>query len=181
MEEEGKRYELAASMMEKDEDFLMKNKKMIASLGRGLLAMDESNATCGTRLAPIGIENTDYRTLLMTASGDMESAIDSGGSLQPECTMVRIPNGPSTLAVKEAALGLARYTAISQDSGLVPIMDPEGILLKPSMVTPGAQWKDRATLEQVADYGLKILQRRIPPAVPGIMESFLLIFTLLLS
>lgn len=130
-------------------------------------------------------------------------------------TVVSIPNGPSTLAVKEAASGLARYTAISQDSGLVLIMDPEvlldgdhgmyrtvevaqkwleiffylaennvmfeGILLKPSMVTPGAQWKDRATREQVADSGLKILQRRIPRAVPGIMESFLLIFTLLLS
>ncbi|WMV51540.1 hypothetical protein MTR67_044925 [Solanum verrucosum] len=57
----------------------------------------------------------------------------------------------------------------------------EGILLKPSMVTLGAECKDRATPEQVADYTLKLLQRRIPPAVPGIMASFLLIFTLLLS
>ena len=47
----------------------------------------------------------------------------------------------------------------------------EGILLKPSMVTPGAECKDRATPEQVADYTLKLLQRRIPPAVPGIMAS----------
>ena len=45
----------------------------------------------------------------------------------------------------------------------------EGILLKPSMVTPGAECEDRATPEQVADYTLKLLRRRIPPAVPGIM------------
>ncbi|TVU00640.1 hypothetical protein EJB05_53940, partial [Eragrostis curvula] len=45
----------------------------------------------------------------------------------------------------------------------------EGILLKPSMVTPGAEAKDRATPEQVAEYTLKLLRRRIPPAVPGIM------------
>ncbi|PHU04975.1 Fructose-bisphosphate aldolase 1, chloroplastic [Capsicum chinense] len=44
------------------------------------------------------------------------------------CTVVSIPNGPSTLAVMEAASGLACYTAISQDSGLVPIMDPEVLL-----------------------------------------------------
>jgi fructose-bisphosphate aldolase class I len=45
----------------------------------------------------------------------------------------------------------------------------EGILLKPSMVTPGAEAKDRATPEQVAEYTLKLLHRRIPPSVPGIM------------
>ena len=156
-----------------------------------------------------------------------------------------IPNGPSALAVKEAAWGLARYAAISQvsqqisnnyeygtsyffyhtlclwivteqflllcfalqDSGLVPIVEPEillggehgidrtfevaqkvwaevffylaennvmfeGILLKPSMVTPGAECKDRATPQQVAEYTLKLLHRRIPPAVPGIMVHF---------
>ncbi|KAF3792092.1 Fructose-bisphosphate aldolase [Nymphaea thermarum] len=119
-------------------------------------------------------------------------------------TVVSIPNGPSALAVKEAAWGLARYAAISQDNGLVPIVEPEilldgdhgidrtfevakkvwaevffylaennvtfeGILLKPSMVTPGAECKDRATPEQVAAYTLKLLHNRIPPAVPGIM------------
>ncbi|KAG8662779.1 hypothetical protein MANES_01G143100v8 [Manihot esculenta] len=118
--------------------------------------------------------------------------------------VVSIPNGPSALAAKEAAWGLDRYAAISQDNGLVPIVEPEilldgdhgidrtfdvaqkvwaevffylaqnnvvfeGILLKPSMVTPGAECKDRATPEQVADYTLKLLRRRIPPSVPGIM------------
>lgn len=48
--------------------------KTIASPGRGILAMDESNATCGKRLASIGLENTEanrqaYRTLLVSAPG----------------------------------------------------------------------------------------------------------------
>lgn len=47
----------------------------------------------------------------------------------------------------------------------------EGILLKPSMVTPGAESKDKATPQQVAEYTLKLLHQRIPPAVPGIMVS----------
>ncbi|PHT70315.1 hypothetical protein T459_25419, partial [Capsicum annuum] len=127
---------------------------MVASLGRGILVMDESNATCGKRLAPIGIDNTEanhqyYRTLLMTASGygpptgaNNESwcqGLDGsasraatysqqGDSFAKWRTVVSIPNGPSTLAVKKAASGLARYTAISQDSGLVLIMDPEVLL-----------------------------------------------------
>ncbi|XWS54992.1 hypothetical protein CRYUN_Cryun10bG0136800 [Craigia yunnanensis] len=217
-------------------DELVKTAKTIASPGRGILAMDESNATCGKRLASIGLENTEanrqaYRTLVVSAPGLGEYV--SGAILFEETlyqsttegkkmvdvlveqkivpgikvdkrTVVSIPNGPSALAVKEAAWGLARYAAISQDSGLVPIVEPEilldgehgidrtfevaqkvwaevffylaennvmfeGILLKPSMVTPGAECKDKATPQQVADYTLKLLRRRIPPAVPGIM------------
>ena len=45
----------------------------------------------------------------------------------------------------------------------------QGILLKPSMVTPGADSGKKATPEQVADMTLKMLNRRVPPAVPGIM------------
>lgn len=48
--------------------------KTIASPGRGILAMDESNATCGLRLASIGLENTEanrqaYRQLLVLTPG----------------------------------------------------------------------------------------------------------------
>ncbi|XP_009401792.1 fructose-bisphosphate aldolase 1, chloroplastic [Musa acuminata AAA Group] len=254
-------------------DELVKTAKTIASPGRGILAMDESNATCGKRLASIGLENTEanrqaYRTLLVTAPGlgnyvsgailfeetlyqsttDGRKMVDvlltqnivpgikvdkglvplAGSNDESWCqgldglasrsaayyqqgarfakwrTVVSIPNGPSALAVKEAAWGLARYAAISQDNGLVPIVEPEilldgdhgiertfevaqkvwgevffylaennvmfeGILLKPSMVTPGAECKEKATPEQVAEYTLKLLHRRIPPAVPGIM------------
>merc|ERR1712157_40802 len=45
----------------------------------------------------------------------------------------------------------------------------EGILLKPSMVTPGADNPNKVSPETVAEYTLKMLNRRVPPAVPGIM------------
>ncbi|KAG8368176.1 hypothetical protein BUALT_Bualt15G0017800 [Buddleja alternifolia] len=238
-------------------DELVKTAKTVASPGRGILAMDESNATCGKRLASIGLENTEanrqaYRTLLVTPPGlgqyisgailfeetlyqstvDGKKIVDilveqgivpgikvdkglvplAGSNDESWCqgldglasrsaayyqqgarfakwrTVVSIPNGPSALAVKEAAWGLARYAAISQDNGLVPIVEPEilldgdhgidrtfevatkvwaevffylaqnnvlfeGILLKPSMVTPGAECKDRATPEQFLSGG----------------------------
>ncbi|KAK6922636.1 Fructose-bisphosphate aldolase, class-I [Dillenia turbinata] len=44
-------------------------------------------------------------------------------------TVLSIPNGPSAFAVKEAAWGLARYAAISQDNGLVPIVEPGSCLM----------------------------------------------------
>ncbi|CAL4989321.1 unnamed protein product [Urochloa decumbens] len=254
-------------------DELVQTAKTIASPGRGILATDETNGTCGKKLASIGLENTEanrlaYRTLLVSAPGlgqyisgvilfeetlyqstadgkkitdilveqgivpgikvDKGLAPLAGSNNELWCrgldglasreaayyqagarfakwrTVLSIPNGPSELAVKEAACGLARYAAISQDNGLVPIVEPEilldgehgiertfevalkvwaetfyymaennvmleGILLKPSMVTPGAECEDKATPEQVASYSRKLLHRRVPPAVPGIM------------
>jgi len=52
----------------------------------------------------------------------------------------------------------------------------EGILLKPSMVTHGAECPERATPEKVAEYTLTLLKRRVPPSVPGIMVSHLPVF-----
>ncbi|GMI86379.1 fructose-bisphosphate aldolase 2 [Hibiscus trionum] len=234
-------------------DELVKTAKTIASSGRGILVMDESNATCGKRLASNGLENAEanrqaYRTLLVSTPGLAEhspwyqgqrglvplagsndeswcqgldglasrsAAYYQQGARFAKCnvyvtigihgrTVVSIPNRPSELAVKEAAWGLARYAAVSQDNGLVPIVEPEilldgdhgidrifkvakkvwaevffylaqnnvlfeGILLKPSMVTPGVECKDRATPKQVASYTLSLLRQRIPPPVPGIM------------
>jgi len=117
---------------------------------------------------------------------------------------VNITAGPSEAAVMDCAYGLARYAAICQEAGLVPIVEPEilldgdhnidrtlevaektwaatfkyladfgvlfeGILLKPSMVTPGADHAKKSTPEEVAAYTLRMLKRRVPPAVPGIM------------
>lgn len=53
---------------------LMKNAKHLSSAGRGILASDESNGTCGKRFEAIGVENTeqnrnDYRELLYTVEG----------------------------------------------------------------------------------------------------------------
>ncbi|XVF15869.1 hypothetical protein REPUB_Repub09cG0193300 [Reevesia pubescens] len=224
-------------------DELVKTAKTIASPGRGILAMDECNATCGKRA--ILFEETLYQSttdgkkmvdvlveqnivpgikvdkgLVPLAGSINESWCQGLDGLAPRSAayyqqgarfakwrmVVSIPNGPSELAVKEAAWGLARYAAISQDNGLVPIVEPEilfdgehgidrtfevarkvwaevffylaqnnvmfeGILLKPSMITPSAECKERATPQQVAEYTLSVLRQRIPPAVPGIMEA----------
>ncbi|KAG5395386.1 hypothetical protein IGI04_025349 [Brassica rapa subsp. trilocularis] len=159
---------------------------------------DELVKTAG--LVPlVGSNNESWCQGLDGLSSRTAAYYQQGARFAKWRTVVSIPNGPSALAVKEAAWGLARYAAISQDSGLVPIVEPEilldgehdidrtyevaekvwaevffylaqnnvmfeGILLKPSMVTPGAESKDRATPEQVASYTLKLLRNRIPPA-----------------
>ena len=104
--------------------------------------------------------------------------------------------------MRDCAYGLARYAAIAQSAGLVPIVEPEvlldgdhdidrtlavamdiwaetfkyladngvlfeGMLLKPSMVTPGADSSKKESPERVAEYTLRMLKRRVPPAVPG--------------
>ncbi|KAF8073261.1 hypothetical protein HT031_000922 [Scenedesmus sp. PABB004] len=257
----------------KYDDELIKTANTIASKGRGILAMDESNATCGKRLESIGLENTEdnrraYRELLVSTPGlgqYISGAIlfeetlfqsTSGGKKMVDClteqnivpgikvdkglvplansngeswcmgldgldkrcaeyykagarfakwrSVVSIPAGPSTIAMRDCAYGLARYAAIAQAAGLVPIVEPEvlldgdqdidrclevqeaiwaetfkymadnkvmfeGILLKPAMVTPGADSSAKVPPETVASYTLKMLRRRVPPAVPGIM------------
>eukprot|EP00877_Chromochloris_zofingiensis_P001623 jgi/Chrzof1/11461/Cz05g37140.t1_FBA3[v5.2] len=257
----------------KYDEELMATAKKVASTGRGILAMDESNATCGKRLDSIGLENTEdnrraYRELLVSTPGlgqyisgailfeetlyqstssgkKMTDVLNEQGiipgikvdkglvplansngeswcmgldGLDKRCSeyykagarfakwrsVVSIAAGPSNIALRDCAYGLARYAAIAQNAGLVPIVEPEvlldgdqdidrclevqlavwaetfkymadnnvmfeGILLKPAMVTPGADCPNRATPEVVADYTLKLLRRRVPPAVPGIM------------
>ncbi|KAF2310895.1 hypothetical protein GH714_018232 [Hevea brasiliensis] len=135
------------------------NMKSIASPGRGILAIDESNATCGKRLASIGLDNNEKfvdclrdenivpgikvdKGLVPLPGSNNESwcqGLDGLASRSAEYykqgarfakwrTVVSVPCGPSALAVKEAAWGLARYAAISQDNGLVPIVEPEILL-----------------------------------------------------
>jgi len=43
-------------------------------------------------------------------------------------SVVSIPAGPSQIALRDCAYGLARYAAIAQDAGLVPIVEPEVLL-----------------------------------------------------
>ena len=45
----------------------------------------------------------------------------------------------------------------------------QGILLKPNMVTPGAEHKEKASSDTIAKYTLTTLKIRVPPPVPGIM------------
>ena len=169
----------------------------IASPGRGILAMDESNGTCGKRLDSIGVENTEdnrrtYRELLVSTPGlgqyisgailfeetlyqsdrsgkkftdvlkgqnivpgikvdkglvpmpgsNNESWCQGLDGLEQRCSeyykqgarfakwrsVVSIPSGPSRLASMDCAYGLARYAAIAQSAGLVPIVEPEVLL-----------------------------------------------------
>lgn len=254
-------------------DELLETVTNMTQPGKGILAMDESNPTCGGRLEALGIENTEenrrrYRDVLLTSKGIgkhcggailfdetlYQSATDgrtfvqclkdegmypgikvdtglrplanSNGEqwcqghdqLAERCaayyeagarfckwrTVVSIPAGPTAQAVKVAADGLARYGAIAQNAGLVPIIEPEilldgdhdiernfevaswvwaetfkammdqgvmldRIMLKPSMVAPGADCEKKSNAEEVAAMTLKMLASRVPPCVPGIM------------
>jgi fructose-bisphosphate aldolase class I len=110
---------------------------------------------------------------------------------------------PSATAIAVNAHALARYAALCQEVGLVPIVEPEvlmdgdhslercasvtatvlqavfaelraqgvlleGMLLKPNMVTSGANSPEQASVEQVAEATLEVLLRCVPESVPGI-------------
>ncbi len=112
-------------------------------------------------------------------------------------------NVPTAQVIATNAHALARYAAICQEQGLVPIVEPEvlmdgdhtldacarvteevlhavfhalrqqrvafeGMLLKPAMVLPGADYPSQATPQQVATATLLSLRRTVPAAVRGI-------------
>lgn len=111
---------------------------------------------------------------------------------------------PGALAIEANAEVLARYAAVCQSLGIVPIVEPEvlidgyhtiehcalvseavlravfaalhrhgvyleGMLLKPSMVTPGKSHTSQAGPERVAEATLNVFRRAVPAAVPGIV------------
>jgi len=46
----------------------------------------------------------------------------------------------------------------------------EGTIIKPNMVTPGAQWSGKpASREEIAHATVRVLRRTYVPAIPGIM------------
>jgi fructose-bisphosphate aldolase, class I len=110
---------------------------------------------------------------------------------------------PSQACITANAHALARYAAICQATGLVPIVEPEVLMdgshtiqrceevtewtlrdvfealanqrvafedmvLKPSMVISGAECKQQASIQEVAERTIKVLKRTVPGAVPGI-------------
>jgi fructose-bisphosphate aldolase class I len=255
------------------DDELLETATNMTKPGKGILAMDESNATCGSRLEGVGVENTEenrrrYRELLITTPNLGEyigGAILFEETLYQSCkdgtpfvdvlksqgvypgikvdkglkplansngeswcqgldglaeraaeyykqgarfckwrSVVSIPAGPSKIAVTDCAYGLARYAAICQNAGLVPIVEPEilldgdhdidrnfevasmvwaetfkyladnnvkfdRMLLKPSMVAPGADCPKKSNPQEVAEYTLRMLNSRVPPQTAGIM------------
>jgi len=177
-------------------DELKATAKKICTPGKGILAADESNKTCGARFKSIGVENTEenrrqYRELLITAPGFKESIsgvimyeetlyqkdkngkpfvqiinesgavagikVDTGiaplpgaddegytmglDGLRERCkeyyrqgarfakwrAVLRIDSKglPSDRSIMANATGLAQYAAICQETGLVPIVEPE--------------------------------------------------------
>ncbi len=110
---------------------------------------------------------------------------------------------PSKLSIESNAIALARYSAVVQNSKMVPIVEPEllmdgihsaqdcfnktteviekcfeelinhkvnlsGIILKPNMILPGSNSKEKITNEEVARLTLKCLEKSVPKEVPGI-------------
>ena len=110
---------------------------------------------------------------------------------------------PSKLAVHSNAHALARYAALVQESGMVPIVEPEvlidgdhnsedcfkktsevlkkcydelilnkvdlkGTILKPNMILPGVNCKEKIECKKIAELTLKCLEESVPSEVPGI-------------
>tara|TARA_B100001059_G_C17781249_1_gene554331 strand:+ start:319 stop:1338 length:1020 start_codon:yes stop_codon:yes gene_type:complete len=245
----------------------------IVSDGKGILAADESNPTCGKRFDTIGVENIesnrrDYREMLFRASGlkdniggvilfdetlrqnakdgtpliDIMNAAAAIPGIKVDKGLIPISDGsdevitqgldglndrlkeyvaigakftkwravikigndmPSDQCIDGNADALAEYAKLAQNNGLVPIVEPEilmdgdhtidqsfnassralaslfnslkakgvnlkGVLLKPSMVTPGSEATLKASVEDVANMTLKSLKENVPAEVPGI-------------
>ncbi|GMI87856.1 hypothetical protein HRI_002454900 [Hibiscus trionum] len=102
-------------------DELIKTAKSIASPGRGILAIDESNATCGKRLSSIGLDNTEpnrqaYRQLLLTTPGLGEYI--SGAILFEETLYQSTTDGKKFVDVlRDQKI----VPGIKVDKGLVPL------------------------------------------------------------
>jgi fructose-bisphosphate aldolase class I len=110
---------------------------------------------------------------------------------------------PSKLSISSNAHALARYSALVQESKMVPIVEPEvlmdgehsadlclkktsevikkcfdelilhkvdlsGIILKPNMILPGNQSKDKISNEEISQKTLECLETSVPSEVPGI-------------
>jgi fructose-bisphosphate aldolase class I len=111
---------------------------------------------------------------------------------------------PTRACLSANAHVLARFAALSQEAGLLPIVEPEvlmdgnhsikrservteatlkavfqqsseqrvsfeALILKCNMATPGKDFPQQATPEEVAEATLRCLKRSVPAAVPGIV------------
>jgi len=109
-------------------DELKATAKTICTPGKGILAADESNKTCGARLKSIGVENTEenrrsYRELLFTAPGFSEAI--SGVIMYEETLYQKAANGKTFVQLINEAGAVA---GIKVDTGIAPLpgADDEG-------------------------------------------------------
>ena len=110
---------------------------------------------------------------------------------------------PSKLAIHSNAHALARYAALVQEIGMVPIVEPEvlmdgdhssedcfkvtsevlkkcydelilnkvdlkGTILKPNMILPGVNSKEKIESKKIAELTLKCLEESVPSEVTGV-------------
>jgi fructose-bisphosphate aldolase class I len=113
---------------------------------------------------------------------------------------------PTRNNIRANAHALARYAILCQESGIVPVVEPEvvgdgdpgnhslercaqvtsevlenvfkelrlagvdlgGMLLKPNMIMPGINSRDRPTVQDIAKRTVDVLREHVPAAVPGI-------------
>ncbi|PJK06958.1 fructose-bisphosphate aldolase class I [Lysobacteraceae bacterium NML120232] len=242
--------------------------------GKGIIAIDESSATCKKRFDGVGIESTEenrraYRELLLTAPKANEYLsgailfdetirqstrdgvpfakymadngmipgikVDKGTVPLAGCPGELVTEGldglrsrleeyyklgarfakwravinigediPSGTCIEANAHALARYAALCQEQGLVPMVEPEvlmdgdhdietcyqvtevtlralfdalyqhnvmleGTILKASMVVPGKDCPEQASVEEVAEATLMCLKSAVPAILPGIV------------
>jgi fructose-bisphosphate aldolase class I len=113
------------------------------------------------------------------------------------------PAFPGSFSLAANAHALARYAALCQEAGIVPIVEPEvlmdgdhtlarceevttaalertfielrahrvdfaGMVLKPNMVVPGQDCKQKASVREVAEATIRCLKATVPATVPGI-------------
>jgi fructose-bisphosphate aldolase class I len=130
--------------------------------------------------------------------------VDLGASFAKWRAVISIgETHPSRACIRANAHGLARYAALCQEGGLVPIVepevlidgdhtietcesvttdvlraifaelaeqdvDPEAIVLKPSMVVPGTGSGQPAPVATIAAATIRCLRAVVPAAVPGV-------------
>jgi len=253
---------------------LAETARAMVAPGKGIIAIDESSATCAKRFAGVGIENIEenrraYRELLLTAPNANEYL--SGAILFDETIRqstksgvpfakymadhgmipgIKVDKGthnlagfpgevvtegldglrerlqeyyrlgarfakwravinigediPSGTCIEANCHALARYAALCQEQGLVPMVEPEvlmdgdhdietcyevtevtlrslfdalynqnvmleGTILKASMVVPGKDCPEQASVEEVAESTLMCLKSAVPAILPGIV------------
>ncbi|MBL8200676.1 MAG: fructose-bisphosphate aldolase class I [Chromatiales bacterium] len=113
------------------------------------------------------------------------------------------PDFPGSFSLAANAHALARYAALCQEAGIVPIVEPEvlmdgdhtigrceevttaalertfielrahrvdfaGMVLKPNMVVPGQDCRQKASVREVAEATIRCLKATVPATVPGI-------------
>jgi fructose-bisphosphate aldolase, class I len=253
---------------------LAETAQAMVAAGKGIIAIDESNATIAKRFQGVGIDNTEenrraYREMLLTTPklGDYisgailfdETIRQSTRSGVPFTKVMRdngilpgikVDKGPQPLAgfqgevvtegldglrarleeyyklgarfakwravinigddipsgtcIEANSHALARYAALCQEQGLVPMVEPEvlmdgnhdiqtcyevtevvlrslfdalynhnvmleGTILKASMIVPGKDSGETASVEDVAENTIMCLKTAVPAILPGIV------------